>query len=219
MRRRKHQQDLEPLQRWLVAEEGADEQVAEAALSQLLRSMPREAPSRGFAKRTMTAAGLRPGRAGLRSLRNARPLFNFTGSGLVNGRLRWANAAGVGVLGFGLLLMIGLGATLALQRVGLIAPFDGMSLTPADPFEALIAMISAFWQWIASGVVLWQRAAGVGETIRGLIDAPDVALTLVALLVIAVSSFKALQVVLVNDVFMGRSALATDRSRMYVDSL
>lgn len=220
MKRTRTTRDHETLQRWLAAEGRADELAAEEALAQVLRSVRREAPSRGFAERTMIAAGLASRPSGLLRLRHVTSNFRGVRSGAKGSWSRWASAAGVGFLGLGLLLMIGVGATLFLQRIGWIGPFDALNtLTPADPFEALIATMNAFWQWIASGVVFWQRAAGVGETIRGLIDAPDVAFSLVALLLLAVSSFKALQVVLVNDVLLGKSALVTDRSRMYVDSL
>jgi hypothetical protein len=165
---------------WRAAEAGGDEAAADAALAALVRALPLEAPSPGFAARVMTArrAAAPAALPALAALRDPAPPTAAAA--------RWA-AAVLALLSAGTLALASAAVTL-LPRLDLGAGVRA--------FHGLLAVLSG---WFAEGVALWLRAAEWSALVARLVAVPEVAWSLLAAALAAALSFYLLQRILANE--------------------
>jgi hypothetical protein len=160
-------------QGWRAAEARGDEAAADAALAALMRAMPLEAPSEGFA-------------AGVMARRSVAPAALPAAAPPSAAAARWA-AAVLAVLSAGTLALASAAVTL-LPRLDLGAGVRA--------FHGLLAVLTG---WIAEGVALWLRAAEWSAIMARLVAVPEVAWTLLAAALAAALSFYLLQRILAHE--------------------
>lgn len=173
---RRTEDDL--LRTWRAAEARGDEKAAEVALGALFRSTPLEVPAPGFAARTVAAA--RGRRAGAM---NPVPVPAGT---------RWA-AAVLGLLSAGTLGLASLAVTV-LPRVESPALLDW-----GGGVRAFHHVLVAIWEWIASGLALWSRAAEWSAALAQLLAVPEVAAALLGSALAAALALSGLRRILAHE--------------------
>jgi len=162
---------------WQSAEDEGAADAADAALLALFRALPDEAPSAGFAARTMARA------AGTGVLRSA---ASAPAPALASAAMRRA-VAWLALLSLGTLAAASYMVT-ALPRIDF-----GLGL------RGFTRLLSEGWQWLASGLVFWQRLAEIGSLVSKVIAVPQVAAILLASLLLAAAAFRALQGILAEE--------------------
>lgn len=158
---------------WLDAEERGATDAADAALFALFRQLPDERPSVGFAERTMARAA----EAGV---------------------LRAAPAARSSVavrLAAAWLALMSLGTLAAASYVVTALPRLDLGLG----LRGFTRLLSEAWQWLASGLVFWQRLAEIGSLVSKVVEVPQVAAILLASLILAAVAFRLLQAILAEE--------------------
>ena len=159
---------------WLDAEERGEADAADAALLALFRELPDEGPSPGFAARTMARAA----EAGV--LRTA--AAPVPASGGVRLAAAWLALMSLGTLAAASYLVT------ALPRIDF-----GLGL------RGFTRLLSEAWQWLATGLVFWQRLAEIGTLVSKVVEVPQVAAILLASLVVAAAAFRLLQAILAEE--------------------
>lgn len=166
----------ELLRTWRDAEAQGDDEAAEAALGALFQATPLEAPAPGFAARTATLARSR-------AVSTAAPVPAGT---------RWA-AAVLGLLSAGTLALASLAVTV-LPRVESPALLD-----PGGVVRAFHRVLVATWEWIASGLALWSRAAEWSAALAQLLSVPEVAAALLGSALAAALALSGLRRILAHE--------------------
>lgn len=167
MKRSRTGPDPDTLRRWLAAETAEDRReqttdAAETALFQLFQSLPRPAPSDGFAAQVLE-------RAGVASVPT--PVF---------AALKWAVAVSVVVAGiscFGWLP----------AAVELLGPVSWSA-----PVELLSGAVRALGSGLRRGFVFWETISRLGGAFGTVASQPSVLATLAALVAISSVAFRAL---------------------------
>ena len=165
--------DRELLNAWLRAEERGDAEAADTALATVFDDLPPERPSPAFAERTMVRARM----AGV--LAAPRPSAASTAARLA--------ALWLALLSFGSLLTASWLVS-ALPRLDLSLGARGFT-----------RLLAEAWQWLASGVVFWERLAEAGSLAAKLFHVPEVAAIVLASLGLAALAFRLLQGILADD--------------------
>ena len=163
--------DEDPLTAWLRAEERGDADAADAALSAVFVDAA-ESPPPAFAERTMVRARM----AGAL----AAPV-PATSAGVRLAAL-WLALLSVGTL------LVASWLVTALPRIDLSLGARGFT-----------RLLAEAWQWLASGVVFWERLAEAGSLAGKILQVPEVAAILVASLGLAALAFRLLQGILQDD--------------------
>jgi hypothetical protein len=166
---------------WIEAEERGEADAADTALASLFRELPAEAPPEGFAERTM----LRAREAGV--LVEAEAVAKSASAeapASVAARLAavWLALMSLGTLAGASYLVT------ALPRLDLGVGVRGFT-----------RLMSEAWQWLASGVVFWERLAEAGRLVSKVVLVPEVAAMLFASLVLAAAAFRLLQAILADE--------------------
>jgi hypothetical protein len=169
--------------RWRAAEARGDEAAADAALAAMVRGLPLEAPSPGFAARVLARRAVSPAAAGAAAPART-PAFDEAAP--TAAAARWA-AAVLALLAAGTLGLASAVVTL-LPKLDLGAGVRG--------FNGLVVML---WGWIADGVGLWLRAAEWSALVARVVAVPEVAWSLLAAALAAALSFYLLQRILANE--------------------
>ncbi|MFP3940878.1 MAG: hypothetical protein ACLF0P_11270 [Thermoanaerobaculia bacterium] len=170
----------ELLRAWGDAEARDDDGAAEAALGALFRSVPLEAPSPGFAARTAALARARRAAAAAEA------------PAPVPAGTRWA-AAILGLLSAGTLALASLAVTI-LPRVESPA-----LLNWGGAVRAFHRVLVATWEWIASGLALWSRAAEWSAALVQVLSVPEVAVALLASALAAALALSGLRRILAHE--------------------
>jgi len=159
---------------WLDAEERGEESAGDAALLALFQELPDEGPSPGFAARTMARAA----EAGVLSTAPA----SVPASDGVRLAAAWLALMSLGTLAAASYLVT------ALPRIDF-----GLGL------RGFTRLLSEAWQWLATGLVFWQRLAEIGTLVSKVVEVPQVAAILLASLVVAAAAFRLLQAILAEE--------------------
>ncbi|MGD2115023.1 MAG: hypothetical protein PVG07_08220 [Acidobacteriota bacterium] len=165
---------------WIEAEERGEADAADAALASLFRELPAEAPTAGFAERTMMRAldaGVLAERPVADVAPERRPLS-------VAARLA---AVWLALMSLGTLLGASYLVT-ALPRLDLGVGVRGFT-----------RLLAEAWQWLASGVVFWERLAELGGLVSKVLLVPEVSAMLFASLALAAVAFRLLQAILEDE--------------------
>lgn len=173
---RHNEDDL--LTAWLGAEERGDAEAADAALAAVFAEVPPESPSPAFAERTMVRARMTG------ALTSAAPAAVPRAAPSTAARLA---ALWLALLSVGTLLAASWLVT-ALPRIDLSLGARGLTRVLAEA-----------WQWLASGVVFWERLAEAGSLAAKVLQVPEVAAILIASLGLAALAFRVLQEILRDD--------------------
>ena len=173
--------DEDPLTAWLEAEERGDADAADAALAAVFADAP-ERPSPAFAERTMVRARM----AGVLASPDAAPAVALAG------RTTASAAAKLAALW---LALLSVGTLLAASWLVTALPRMDFSLG-ARGFTRLLAEA---WQWLASGVVFWERLAEAGSLVAKVLQVPEVAAIVVVSLGLSALAFRLLQGILQDD--------------------
>lgn len=173
-------QRLQELQRrWRTAESRGDDAVADAAFAALFRELPLESPRTGFAAATLARLRVESAAAAV----PAAPAVHEAASPVA---VRWAAAT---------LALLSLG-TLALSAfVVNVLPRLAVSGAVAVFNRAVVAT----WEWIASGITLWLRAAEWSAVLARAVAEPEVGWTLVALALASLSALSLLRRILAHE--------------------
>lgn len=166
--------DDDSLREWLRAEERGEADTADAALLSLFRDLPPEAPPPAFAERTLARARVA---GALRAEPEGAPVP-------VAARLAalWLALMSLGtLLGSGYLLT-------ALPRLDL-----GVGVW------SFTRLLSEGWQWIASGLIFWERLAEIGSLVAKVLEVPEVSAIVLASLVLAATALRVLQGILADE--------------------
>lgn len=173
----------ERYQAWREAEARGDERTADAALAALFEGLPLEAPSVGFAARTLeryrTELGAEAAAPVAREAAEPAAAAPLAGA-------RWAAALlallSIGTLGLSI-LAVNVLPDLAVG--GAVATFNGV--------------VGAIWTWIASGIALWSRAAEWSAVLARIVTVPGVAGTLLGAAAAAAFALSLLRKILEHD--------------------
>lgn len=160
---------------WQTAESRGDEAAADAALAALVRALPPEAPSPGFARATLTRMEAR----------------RFTAAAAAQER----STASAARRAAAVLALLSAG-TLALASFVVTAL---PRLDVAVGVRAFHGVVSALWGWIAAGVAAWLRAAEWSAVLARLIAVPEVAWSLLGAALVAALSFYLLLRILAHE--------------------
>lgn len=164
---------------WRTAEGRGEDAAADAALAALVRALPPEAPSPGFARATLARMAERRAEA-------AAPAPAEVPEGVTARAARRA-AAVLATLSAGTLAAASLAVTV-LPRLDL-----------AGGVRAFNTAVAALWGWIAAGVALWLRAAEWSAVLARLIAVPAVAWSLLGAALAAALAFYLLLRILAHE--------------------
>lgn len=178
--RRRHD---DPYRAWIEAEEHGEADAADAALASLFRELPPEAPSPGFAERTMVRARL----AGVL----AHPAEDAVAEAAPS-RHPASLAARLAAVW---LAVMSLGTLAASSYLVTALP----RLEVGAGVRAFTRLLSEAWQWLASGAVFWERLAEVGGLVSKVLEVPEVSAILLASLILAAVAFWMLQAILADE--------------------
>ena len=171
---------------WIDAEGRDEADAADAALEALFQGLPDEAPSAGFAARTMARAAeagvLAPAPAPSRAPSRERPRAPEPVS--VGARLA---AVWLALMSLGTLAAASYVVT-ALPRIDF-----GLGL------RGFTRLLSEAWQWLATGLVFWGRLAEIGSMVSKVVEVPQVAAILLASLIVAAAAFRLLRAILAEE--------------------
>jgi hypothetical protein len=164
---------------WRTAESRGEDAAADAALATLVRALPPEAPSPGFARATLARMAVRRAEAAA-AVPAALP-------DEATARATRRAAAVLGLLSAGTLAVASLVVTV-LPRLDL-----------AGGVRVFNAAVAALWGWIAAGVALWLRAAEWSALLARLIAVPEVAWSLLGAALVASLAFYLLRRILAHE--------------------
>jgi len=176
---------------WLDAEERGAADAADAALFALFDELPDEAPSPGFAARTLEraaeAGALRTAQASTAAASTTASVPSSVPISVpISVRARLA-ALWLALMSLGTLAAASYVVT-ALPRIDF-----GLGL------RGFTRLLSEAWQWLATGLVFWQRLAEIGTLVSKVVAVPQVAAILLASLVLAAAAFRGLQAILAEE--------------------
>ncbi|HSL84730.1 MAG TPA: hypothetical protein VLF66_18290 [Thermoanaerobaculia bacterium] len=168
---------------WRAAEGRGEDAAADAALAALVRALPPEAPSPGFARATLARMAVRRAEAAVPTWVKAPAVA----ADQVTARATRRAAAVLATLSAGTLAAASLAVTV-LPRLDL-----------AGGVRAFNAVVAALWGWIAAGVALWLRAAEWSAVLARLIAVPEVAWSLLGAALVASLAFYLLRRILAHE--------------------
>ncbi len=173
----------DPYSAWIEAEERGAAEAADAALASLFEELPLEAPSPGFAERTMVRA------------RRVGVLAHTAEDAAAKAASARRPASLAARLAAVWLAVMSLGTLAASSYLVTALP----RLEVGAGVRAFTRLLSEAWQWLASGAVFWERLAEVGGLVSKVLRVPEVSAILLASLVLAAGAFWMLQAILADE--------------------